>query len=186
MMDGGPSRRLLRRFSSIATFTASIPLSGIGVPAIGAQVILPKIDPTQALRIIAGSALVEDASSTGKLTVLGSNAGLYTLTGTLLRMYSPGMATVIVGAAGVRWGWIDDEYIFGNDYLEVIGTDPAGQFKVVVGADVSNSDGAAAHTITEQLTLLVELYQLAIDRGQPSSDVIGAGGPLDWVRRPGT
>jgi len=146
-------------------FTQVVPLSSIALGIIGPQIVLPKLDPTQALRIIAGAALAEDAANTGKLSVLGSSCVLTTPLGNLCRTYAGGIAGQIVGASGIRWGWIDDEFIYGNDYLEIAAAvgDPTGQFKVVAGCDVSNSDGAAAHTITMQLSLLVEIYQTVLE-----------------------
>jgi len=156
---------VLRRFSQTVTGSQSIAASAVAVGFLGTSIALPKLDPTQALRVIAGSAFFNDAASSGKLSILASSAILGTFTGNLCRVYAGGIAGQIVGTNGVRWGWLDDEFIYGNDYLEICAAvgDPSGVFKINAGADVSNSDGAAAHVISSQLSLLIEIYQTVLE-----------------------
>ncbi len=124
---------------------------------------LPALDPTQALRIIAGVARFQDVSSSGKLQLLGSNAALYSTTGNPLRAWAPGLANFTVGLAGITFGWIDDEFVFGTDYLEILAaSDTKGSFKVIAACDVTNTDGAATHSIGIALNLLVEIYQRTV------------------------
>lgn len=84
--------------------------------------------------------------------------------GALLRAWSAPVTNVLLGTIGVRFGWIDDELVYGNDYIESIGTDTPGAFAIFFQADISNSDGAAAHAVTIQGELLVEMYQREILR----------------------
>lgn len=185
--------RTLRRFAlSTGNQNVNAAASQNAVSLAGPSLFLPVIEARQALRLIEGAAFITDGANTHFLTVLGAEmhlavANLATTTPNLkqLRVWQPNYAGVIIGGAGIRWGFKDDEFVYGTDYLDLsIAGAQAGSYNLAMSADVSNSD-AAIHAVTFVITVLVEIYQLDLDLGN-GSEKLGFGGPLDYVRRPGT
>lgn len=137
----------------------------------GPSLNLPAIDPTQALRIVSGLAAIRDAAGTHFLTMLGAQmimaaANFSPLAQNLkqLRTWQPNYGPLLLGPIGATFGFIDDEYVFGTDYIEFIGPSTgaaAGNFNLNIAADLSNSD-AAPHNVTMVITVIVEIYQRQI------------------------
>jgi hypothetical protein len=163
-------KKALRRFAlSTGNNVVSVPLATVATSFPGTPLLLPTIDAKQALRIISGLASVSDPNETGELTCLGAslvlemanppNTGLKQL-----RIWQPNFSNVLMGKQGIRWGFIDDEYLYGTDYLEFLSTfgGAAGSFDVAIDADITNADAANAHDVQFQITLLCEIYQLSV------------------------
>lgn len=163
-------RRALRRFAlSTGNVNVNAAASQNAVSLGGPSLFLPVIEARQALRIIEGLASITDGTNTHFLTLLGAemhlavaNAATSTPNLKQLRVWQPNYGSVIIGGTGVRWGFKDDEFIYGTDYLDLsIAGAQAGSYNLAMSADVTNSD-AAIHAVTFVITVLVEIYQLEI------------------------
>ncbi len=162
-MNGTP-RRLLRRLAQTTQANSNVAASANAAQVICAQMILPTIDPTQAFRLIRGAAKIADANQTHFLTVLGSALVLAVSLDNLgINYHASNFAPVLIGATGVRFSFIDDEYVYGNDFVDLIPTvgGKPGVFNLTLMADITNSD-AAIHAVAGSITVLMEVWQLEI------------------------
>lgn len=137
-----------------ASTTLSIFTNGVTVP----------VPMGYAARLLRLTGNVSDGNGTGFIKVQTASIQVQIPNGTIVAAYAAPTSGVVVQGTGLSWTAYDDELYLWTDYAElggigkVGGVNPPG-LTIFVSAEVSNTDGAAAHDADcGGNTYLVEFY----------------------------
>lgn len=162
-----PLGRVLSRFAQTAASTVAVGAASSAQQVSGPLITLPALQPDQALKIVALEGQVFDPNQSHQVVVLAFNITLVLVDATgaqklPIRAWQSNLGNFLIGKQGLRIGAINDEFIYGSDYVALaaaVGFKP-GASVLLIGADMSNVP-AVAQQATFNMTVLGQVWSMA-------------------------
>lgn len=160
------SLNFLRRVAVVATSSPNVAATTTAQQVQGPTPNLPRIDPTQALKVKTLAVALADPNGLARLTVFSFNVNLVLAPATLVRSWEAPIsgAGFLIGQQGLRIGAEDDVLVYGTDFGDVAGSLPGtptpGVFVLQLGADISNT--GAVTSVNFSVSALIEIFQRRI------------------------